>query len=169
MISPLKYFPLALHAKLHTNFPQGRYLGTGIPLPILFRAAPGTGIALLTTPPIPNPFCAPLCRLVNARLGAPILPTVGTACVSEWNDEDEVLLVGDEGRAVGSPDCLLGAGIPDVRRSDGAGIPDVRLVPEAADSGRLNGVDKSPCVSITPDSRLAAADSGRLNGVDVSI
>ena len=54
--------------------------------------------------------------------------------VSEWNDEELVLLGGEIGRAT-RPDCLLdGAAIPDVRRS---AVPEWRRVDD--ESGRLTG------------------------------
>jgi hypothetical protein len=78
---------------------NARYLGTGIPEPILF---------LTTLLGIGNADCIPLCRLGNT-VGAPIDATLVlglvTLCVSEWNEEEDVLRVGDAGRP--------GAGIPD--------------------------------------------------------
>jgi hypothetical protein len=94
----------------------------GIPL------FPGNGI----------PVCAPLCRRNGKFVGAAIDPILVLGlvilwCVSEWNDEDDVLLVGDSGRVDWR---LVWAGIPDVRRSAGVGIPERRR--PVADSGRLN-------------------------------
>lgn len=78
--------------------------------------------------------------------------------VSEWNEEEEVLRVGDAGRA-GIPDCRRGAGMLDVLLSAGVGIPEVRR--PAADSGRL----KTSCESSCETERIDIRDSGRA-GVD---
>jgi hypothetical protein len=128
------------------------YLGTGSPLPILFRPALGVG----------SPVCAPLCRRANG--GAPIDPRLVaglvTLCgVSEWNDEEDVLRVGEAGLAgPGIPDCLLGADIPDCLRSLGVGIPDNRR--PVADSGRLKGVVR-PSLSSCEIERMDKRESGR--------
>ena len=77
-----------------------------------------------------------------------------------------MLLVGDPGLATaadgaGIPDCRLGgAGMPEVRLSDGVGIPDWRLA-LMADSGRLNGV-------VRPSSSCALWTETRESGREIT-
>ena len=87
-------------------YAKPRHFGTGIPDPILFREA-GAGIPLFGTGRL---VCTPLCRRLNIIVGAPIDPILVLGLVklcsgvSEWNEDDEVLRVGEEARGAGIPD-----------------------------------------------------------------